>query len=255
MSKGWVDYSRRTDPAHKKGVKILQQKLKKDGYPAVLCFWTKGPDLIYRLYKDIIKDMQAHGTLVLMQTTINGYKKMENISESVTRLDRIIKLLGGPEYIRLRFDPVIVGYTTPNMFLSTRLLACKHGIKHIIVNFLVPHYKGVGKLLKDEGFNIKNPSTKYKADILKWMRNETPEEIDIAVCAESNSLTNMVDGILPPACSDPNWAIQIKPELKGTFNINPSRQGCGCCYDDDWGQYRSRGGYKCPFDCLYCYAK
>ena len=83
----------------------------------------------------------------------------------------------------------------------------------------------------------------------------TPKGVELAVCAESNGLRRKMPQLKKAQCSDPNWAISIKPELKGRFKVNSSRPGCGCVYDDDWLDYRSRGGYKCPFGCLYCYAK
>ena len=256
MDLSWIDFTRRNDPAHKKGVKLLKENLNEYGYPKVLCFWTKAPDLIYKLYKNIIKDMQDNDTLVLMQTTINKYDEMENISDNVIRLDRIKKLLGDPEYIRVRFDPIIGGYTTPQHFLDILDIVVEHNIKRIITNFLVPSYKDINEVLEKEGFtDIYSPSQKKKIKILKWMRKKTPNDIDIAVCAETYKLANKLDGILPPACSDPQWAINIKPELEGSFTKNPSRNGCGCCYSGDWGKYYNSGGYKCPFNCLYCYAK
>ncbi len=109
----WVDFTRQSDPAHKTGVKYLEQKLARYGVPKVFCFWTKAPATIRDLYLDIVPQMIAEGCLVLAQVTLNCYgQDMEpGISKDKTDFDGLIELLGGADHIRLRFDPVIPGYT------------------------------------------------------------------------------------------------------------------------------------------------
>ena len=142
----WIDFTRRNDPAHPQGLKLLQNNIAQHGYPKVLCFWTKAPDTVARLYHDVIIDMQNHYTLVLAQVTINNYPEMEpgvkpepltslvNIQGSSIPLHRPIS----SDAIRIRFDPIIVGYTTPKHFKQTLNVAVRHSIKRIITNFLVP---------------------------------------------------------------------------------------------------------------------
>ncbi|MFW5962342.1 MAG: DUF1848 family protein [bacterium] len=250
----WVDFSRRNDPAHPKGVEMLKKRLKYEGIPKVFCFWTKAPNRIATLYRDIIMDLKKEGTLVLVQATINHYHEMENIQKEWIELDNLVDLLGNPKQIRLRFDPIIVGYTKPSMFQQTIDIANIYEIDRIITNFLVPDYKGVGKLLSSKGFNIKEPTEKYKVEVLSKML-EMSGNIDLAVCAESAYLQKKLPQLKMATCSDPRWAIKLRPDLGYVFTLNPSRKGCGCCYSDDWGEYRSQGGYSCPHQCLYCYAK
>lgn len=250
----WVDFTRRNDPAHPAGVEILEKKLLQ-GFPHVFCFWTKAPVKVASLYAHHIKKMQEQGTLVLSQVTLNNYKEMEpGVNDFDKNLGPLIELLGGPQYIRLRFDPIIVGYTTPAHFSKTVEVALKHGIKRIIVNFLVPEYKGVGLLLAKKGFKIQKPSHEMKVEILSRLLSMS-RGIEIAVCAESFALTNDLPQLKKAACSDAEWAEELRPDLKGIFTLRPSREGCGCCYSADWGIYRNWGGYACPHQCLYCYAK
>lgn len=69
----WIDFTRRNDPACQEGIIQLRQKLKENGYPKVLCFWTKAPAILSEMYFDVIADMQRERTLVLAQVTINNY--------------------------------------------------------------------------------------------------------------------------------------------------------------------------------------
>lgn len=255
LQPAWVDYTRRNDPAHPEGVSILEENLEKRGRPKVLCFWTKAPHKLCRLYSRHIRELQERGTLVLAQVTLNHYREMEpGISEEDRTLTELAALLG-PSSMRLRFDPIIVGYTTPDHFNRTVRSARAIGITRITTNFLVPRYKGVGALLKRRGFRIDQPTDERKAEILSKMLKMLDREVELAVCAETAHLVERVQGLKEASCADPTWAADVMPSLSGSFKAHPSRKRCGCFYSEDWGVYRNMGGYACPHKCLYCYAK
>lgn len=67
----------------------------------------------------------------------------------MTDLTQLARLIGR-DAIRIRFDPIIVGYTTPVHFRKTLAVAATHGIKRIVTKFLLPEYKGVGKVQKPQ---------------------------------------------------------------------------------------------------------
>lgn len=253
----WVDYTRRNDPSQPFFVERLKAQLLKYGYPHVLCFWTKSPHLLATLYKDLIECMQRNDTLVLVQVTYNGYKELENVSEKNTDLTSLVSLIGSKN-IRLRFDPIIPGYTTFSQFQNVVGIAEKFGIKRIITNFIVPEYKDVDKVLKETGVNILKITDEIKTKALEQMVDYCIVcNIELSGCAELNAdgITNRVNGLIKAGCADMNWAIELKPELEGKFKLNSSRKGCLCCYDKDWGLYRSNGAPECIHQCKYCYAK
>ncbi|MDN5348113.1 MAG: hypothetical protein PWP65_1677 [Clostridia bacterium] len=251
----WVDFTRRNDPAHPAGAALLEEKLKKHGPPRVLCFWTKAPARVSHIYAPVIASLRQNGTLVLAQVTLNNYREMEpGIKDADRELGPLVEILGGPEHIRLRFDPIVDGYTRPEHFQKTVEVARKYGIRRIITNFLVPEYKGVGNLLAQKGFQINKPSRQRKIEILAGFL-KMAGDIELAVCAESKDLILELPRLKKAACSDAEWAISLRPELEGMFSPRPSRPGCGCCYAADWGLYKNWGGYTCPHQCLYCYAK
>lgn len=259
MNLEWIDYTRRSDPACPAGVDRFEEQLFFHGYPKVLCFWTKAPATLAELYHKEIVDLQQHGTLVLAQVTVNGYgKDMEpGVTPAMQDSGPLIALISSGA-VRLRFDPIIAGYTTPQHFLDCLSLARDHNISRITVNFLVPEYKGVGKLLQSKGFNIKEPTPEWRMQVLKSLHPYIAStKVELAICAETAGMLEKLPWLKPAACADPEWAIALQPDLKGVFTHTGrgSRPGCGCVYSGDWGRYRNQGGYACPHSCLYCYAK
>ncbi|MCL6478139.1 MAG: DUF1848 domain-containing protein [Peptococcaceae bacterium] len=195
-------------------------------------------------------------TLVLAQVTVNGYSSVlePGAKPEYTDLKELIKLLGSPKHVRARFDPIIPGFTTMGHFKRHLKKITSCGINHTTVNFMVPSYKKVGETLNQKGIEWYEATDERKAEILTGMLELATEYgVNIAACAESAGLAKTVPGILPARCADPTWPMNLGVPL--SFKKHPSRKNCGCVYSDDWGQYFSRGGYKCPVQCLYCYAK
>jgi DNA repair photolyase len=249
-----IDYSRRTDPACIEGVNVLKNKIKKYGYPALVHFWTKAPAVLFDLYNDVIADLKKNNVVVCIQITLNNYGlPLEKVTEDMQRLDKLVGLLGS-KAVRLRFDPIIIGYTCMAHYKKIIETAEKYDIKRITVNFLEPKYKGVGELLKKQNIEVVAGGLEKKINILNKLRDVTAEKIELAVCAESATLLKYVDGYEKASCADLVWFKDLglkNQNIKGHF----SRRGCGCYYTDDWGVYPTKNGYVCPHKCLYCYAK
>ena len=249
-----IDYSRRTDPASIEGVDVLKNKIEKYGYPKLIHFWTKAPAVLFDLYKDVITDLKKNNVIVCAQITLNSYGlPLEKVTSDMQELKNLVSLLGN-DFIRLRFDPIIIGYTCMSHFKKTVNAAGKFHIKRITVNFLEPKYKRVGELLKKVNVDVVNAGQDKKIYVLNKLRNAAPDRIELALCAESSGLLKHVEGYNKASCADPEWFRCLGLEvdnIKGHF----SRRGCGCYYTDDWGVYPTKKGYICPHKCLYCYAK
>jgi hypothetical protein len=249
-----IDYSRRTDPACSAGVEVLADKISKCGYPKLIHFWTKAPAVLVKLYETFFSDLKKHNVIICSQVTINNYSlPLEKVTQDMQAIDGLVNILGN-EAVRLRFDPIIIGYTCMSHFKKTVNIAKTFNIKRITVNFLEPKYKGVGGMLKKYNINAESGSLEKKIYILNNLRKVAPANIELAVCAESKELLKYVDGFKKASCADPVWfkSLGVDVEnIKGHF----SRNGCGCYYTDDWGVYPTKNGYSCPHKCLYCYAK
>lgn len=251
----WIDYTRRSDPGCKAGLNRLKDILTQESYPAVFCFWTKLPDIVASLYKEVVWKMQSSGTLVLAQVTLNGYgSNLEpGAKPEYTELRELVQLLGSPKHVRARFDPIIPGYTTMGHFKRHLEKITSHGIDHTVINFLVPSYKDVGSTLSRKGIKWYEVTDERKTEIVSRMLELAAQYgVRLAVCAETAGLVSKVPGLLPARCSDPTWPMSLGVPIN--FKKHPSRKNCGCVYSEDWGQYFSRGGYRCPVRCLYCYA-
>jgi hypothetical protein len=211
------------------------------------------------MYEKEIQMLQEQETLVLCQTTLNlgGYQSLEpNITRDAVKLDNLIALLGGPKHIRARFDPIIFGFTTPKMFAAHCKYLADYGITRTTVNFMVFIYKDVRDQFKAKRFPVDEPTPERKRRTLEKISEIASRyNIEVAACAETSAYAGQVPGILPAKCSDPGWALFLRPDLEGKVQGHSSRKGCGCIYSDDWGVYRNKGGWLCPNQCLYCYAK
>lgn len=257
----WVDFTRRNDPACEAGAVLLERRLAEcrtsGRWPDVLCFWSKNPAFLAARYCSLIREFQGNGTLVLAQITLNpGYQPFLEPGVNPAwweGLGPLVRLLGEGA-VRLRFDPVVKGFTTPAVFHRHLEIARRFGIAHTVANFLIPSYKGVGKLLAARGLPAGEFAEEEVVRILTRLVDMGARcGVRVAACAEWSHLVGTVAGLARASCSDPEWAAAFRPELK--LSLRPSRKGCGCCYSDDWGVYRSRGGYACPHQCLYCYAR
>lgn len=259
----WVDYTRRNDPAGIYWVNRLEKILNSNPAPKVFCFWTKNPGFIAREYKEIISKMISQGTIVLAQVTYNYYPGLETIgvpyNTRYTGLENLINLLGRPKHVRLRMDPIIPGYTTPGMINKSINDARQVGINHVITNILVPSYKGVGKLLLNNGIiteaDLQPTDQRIHDTFLVIVKYAQANGIQVSTCAETAGLVKSIPGLGKAQCADPTWPAEIRPDINTEFRIKASRKGCGCVYSQDWGLYTNQGAPPCPHQCMYCYAK
>lgn len=276
-----IDFTRRSgpetigsDPANPSYANILRWHAYfdwKDRYEdVVLVFWTKSPNRVMQIYRPMIEHLQRKGVTFLMFVTRNGYYYPiePNVTPEDQDISEAVKVLGS-NAIRYRFDPIILGYDSNGdaIPISQHWDACvsdaiKYGISNIVINFLVPHYKGAGKKLEKMDYSILDPSFEQKQDVLGRMLDVLPDSISIQGCAESFMFKDIFPGkIKPSACTDPNWALDVNPNLaqRGIFHGNASRKGkdvsCGCVYWSDLGIYHNMGADKCERGCVVCYAQ
>ena len=248
-----VDYSRRTDPACEAGLKLFQKYLYPRKLPKVVSFWTKAPAVLAKLYASTIQELQEEGTVVCAHITLNYYESpLEAVTNEMRELGPLVDLLGC-QAVRLRFDPIIFGYTTLSHYRQVLETAEQHNVSRITINFMIPEYEGVGMLLSKHGIVAQQGTLKRKISTLQRLRDETPEKVEIAVCAETAQLCQYVPGIIKASCADTVWFERLG--LTDKVSGHASRKGCGCFYTADWGKYPNKGGYVCPHKCLYCYAK
>jgi len=253
----WVDYTRKNDPACNAALKMFRDKLNSmwPKLPRVVCFWTKNADGLAELYGETIRKLQGHGVTVLSHFTVTGYGCPLEPGVPEPSGKELVKLLG-QKAIRLRFDPIILGYANPKHFKKCLEQADNMGVDEIIVNFLVPEYKDVSTALPSLGIQANRPTKERVLEALSKLRALAPRWVSLRACAETSILlgNDRPEWLAQASCASPEWAIKVNPDL-GPIIGHASRKGCGCVYSADWGLYPSQGGYACPHRCAYCYAK
>lgn len=252
----WIDYTRRSDPAQPYYIRRLDMLLELHGNPDVLCFWTKNPRYVAKHYAHIVRRLQNDGVIVLAQPTWNfGHNEVEpGVKRTPYDIEELVVLLGA-DHVRVRYDPIILGYTKREWMSSAMRFAAEAGIKRIITNFLVPGYKDAGKAVEEAtGIKPRVPTDDEVVAWLTWMVEEAATlGLEVQGCAEIYRRNLHIPGLVLAGCADETWAQQFKPGL--TIQGHKSRKGCLCKYSGDWGKYRNQGGPACPYRCVYCYAK
>ena len=251
----WADITRRHDPANGVFVKILSQRLLDLGLPYVLCFWSKAPARIAILYEEMIKELQAKGVLVLAQISLNGYDEVlePGLTSADRQLGSLIRILETGA-VRLRFDPIIPGFTTLAHYQFCLSQALEWGINHITLNFYERRMQNHLRMTQ-AGIEVLEGNQEERKRFLDSIISVTPPEISLALCAESSPLGAFFPSLQKASCAAPLWAMDLRKELSGlTWEKHPSRKGCGCFYTEDWGLYPRELGVKCSHGCLYCYA-
>ena len=243
-----IDFTRRNDPACSEAVELLDKQLKSNNHIDIFTFWSKNPNGIYNLYKDHIKKLLDNKTIVFGMFTITGYGEILEPGidmDKFHRMDKIVNLIGSNK-IKLRFDPIIPGYTTIKHLIYFKSIVDKYNIQNVIYNFINVRYKKIKEELKNVNITVDNRLKHKWVNIL----HKTFRNYNIHACAEAR-LTDPN----PEACISKQWILSYIPNANPKHNKN-NRLGCLCCNTDDWGLYSSwKNSYKCPHGCLYCYAK
>ena len=258
----WVDFSRRNDPACEQAFRVFCEQIsraeKSGKLPEVICFWTKNPGLVADLYAGPIQYYQRQGVTFLAQVTVNDYgREIEpgapDFESARAGLRKLAKWLPA-NAIRLRLDPIIPGVTAPRHIKQLGKIVVEFDISRITVNMIQWKYKGIDKLWRSMDKEPIEWDEPKKLQVLQTIRDLVPSQCSIAACAETSWATEHLPWLQPTGCATPEWAGEVLGYIPEIFG-HASRQFCGCLYSGDWGQYASKGGWKCPHQCAYCYAK
>ena len=248
--------SRRTDlvgcyPEH------LIEKLK--AYPPekvhTIVIWTKNP---YNLiYHQNLRDILTTYSQLYLHLTITGLggtplePRIPPWPQVIDMLPQVVELIGGPERISWRFDPIVMAeYSTellnnsPLFFLIAESVKMQ-GITTCRTSWASP-YKKVIRRMQQKGFVLKPVSTeeqKIQAHEMEKIAGHlgmklfycSMEGFPRSRCIDGELLNNLHPGKL--SCS--------------TRKAKGQRTRCGCTESIDIGWYT----LKCGHGCLYCYAE
>ena len=259
----YLDVTRRTDPARISRVwDNLQSLVEAHGAPWIAQLWTKDAAGVMKRGVMLLEILQTAGTTVAAQVTVTGLSgsvwEPRTPSEPFSGVMDLMALMGGPEHVKWRYDPVIPTVHRLDRFRGLAEMAAGLGIRRCVVNFLAQpgRYKRVDARLVNvlPGWDRGMPGYDdgWKADVIAEMLDvETELGLSLAVCAESAGLTDRVPGLHPAACGDHDWFVALSGLDPGRAPARGSRPGCGCAAYFDVGIYGQRR--RCH-QCLYCYA-
>jgi len=258
-----LDVTRRTDPARIEKVwDNLRAVVRTYGAPWVLQLWTKDPAGALDHGEHDLRGLRESGTTLAAQVTVTGLQgtTWEPLAPKTPfhGVEDLISLVGGPDHIKWRYDPVIPTVHRLDVFRRLAERAAKLGITRCVLNFLVPpgRYKRVDARLSTTlpGWSEGMPG--YDEP---WRAHTAAEIVEasidfglsVAICAESSGLADRVKGLQPAVCGDHTWFSALSGRDPNRARTSGSRKGCGCAAYFDVGMY---GQWRHCHQCLYCYA-
>lgn len=270
-----ISASRMTDmPKYypKELISEVSRRINKGEMIHTLVLWTKHPHslLVNPLY-DYLLYIKEQGIQLYLQLTITGLGGIQTgfdknckplflepnaplCEESLSLLSDLVLLVGKPERIRLRIDPIVrIADSNNDVFSNIKYLplivenARSKGITNFSFSFLEANtHNKVDTRFADLGLKIWPPNEDERIKTINWM-NDICKKHDIKIYACS------VPGLPMSKCIDGEFLESIHDsKLKTDLNQPFKRKLCGCTDSIDIGGWPPK---KCYTGCQYCYAK
>lgn len=176
--------------------------------------------------------------------------------EAILQLDPLVKIVGNPERISVRFDPVVFwqeeGESQTN-FLFFETLAPElstRGIKNIRFSFAQWYTKAKRRAVKNNFPYIDPPREEIKEKTRYLV--EIAQHWGLKLYACSQEFLTEVPPVFPSACIEGPLLQKLHPsgEPVSLRKDKTQRSECRCTESVDIGSYAQ----FCPHCCLYCYA-
>jgi len=263
----YLDLTRRTDPARIPQVwDHLREVVDAHGPPWVLQLWTKDATGVLRRGEADLRRLRDAGATITLQLTVTGLAgtAWEPLvpPDGLRRAAPLIDLIGGPDHVTWRYDPIIPTVHDADRYRRLAAEAAGLGIRRGVINFIAApgRYRRVDRriapLLPGWAEGTLDGVQRYDA---AWQQGVARElvalagEVGIALacCAESAPLAGLVPGLRRAACGDYAWFATLSGRNPPPTKGRGSRTGCGCAPYFDLGNY---GCWSRCHRCAYCYA-
>lgn len=175
---------------------------------------------------------------------------------ALEQLPGLVKIVGIPERITIRFDPVVYWRegdevcTNLHIFEKMASFLKKNGIQDIRISF-AQWYRKAARRAEKIGFRYIDPSKEEKLEGVRYLTDIAQAwGMDLYSCSQ-NFLTE-IPGIRPSSCIDGLLLQRLHPG-KAPVSVGmdrTQRTECGCTESVDIGSYTQ----FCPHSCIYCYA-
>lgn len=252
-------------------IEEVDKRLNKGVDIHTLVLWTKHPKALLEepLYKYLLS-LKALGVQLYIQLTITGLGGLKagtrsngkliileantpKFNESLSVLPEVIKLVGNPERIRLRVDPIVRFIDARGILFSSLKYfpiiidsASKLGIKDFSFSLLENNmHRKVDKRFKALGCTIVSATQEERNKLKNWLKElEQNYNVNIhACCVPGFDDTKCIDGELLQRLHSENAPVDLSEPRK--------RKKCGCTHSIDIGGWPPK---ECFSGCDYCYA-
>lgn len=177
-------------------------------------------------------------------------------STALDQLEALVGLVGQPERISLRFDPIVYweegGKTRTNLAFFEELArrVSRLGVRTVRVSFAQWYRKAIRRASR-HGFPYLDPPQEVKvAASRRLVSIATENGLELFSC--SQDWLADTPGIRPSSCIDGRLLQSLHPggDPVSFQKDRTQRRECRCTESIDIGSYTQ----SCPHSCIYCYA-
>lgn len=219
-----------------------------------IVIWTKNPQNMIK--EGRLKDTLKNYPQLYVHLTITGMGGSEfeplipRWKNIVKMIEPLLKLVGSPQRISWRFDPILIAqgkeksYSNFDLFPEIMESIIPFGIRTCRVSWVSP-YKKVVSRLAEKGWRLGSPAlSERKEQAEKMVHLANKHGMHIHFCA--------MNGFPASRCIDGYLLKEIHPQKPecSLKKAKGQRELCGCTESLDIGWYSLR----CKHGCLYCYA-
>jgi hypothetical protein len=259
----YLDLTRRADPARIPEVwDHLRQVVGTYGPPWVLQLLTKDAAGVLHRGVAVLRRLRDAGATITLQLTVTGLAgtPWEPLvpPDGLRRAGPLIELIGGPDHVTWRYDPIIPTVHEAERYGRLAAEAAALGIRRGVINFIAPpgrYRRGdhrIAPLLPGWAEGMPGYDLAWQQRVaLELVSLAREAGISLACCAESAPLAGLVPDLGRAACGDHAWFAALSGRNPPSAKGRGSRNGCGCVPYFDLGNY---GCWSRCHRCAYCYA-
>ena len=234
-------------------VQLLDEKAPPDATHTVVV-WTKGPAnmLDHRALRGALERYDS----LFLHLSVTGMgggplePRVPALHLVLERLPEVLELVGRPEHVRVRFDPVVhvrcpdgSEYTNLEYFGELAPAIARFGIGNVSISWMQVYRKVVRNLGRKGYAPVEISRERWRAELAYLEETAAAHDVTLHGCC--------VPGMPRSRCIDGEFLARLHPAGApcSTRRAKGQRELCGCTESYDIGWYE-----PCRHGCIYCYA-